>query len=226
MDPEMLGVFDRADELARDLVEEYGACAQTGQVSERAKNLFHEVLVKIRSALDIAMNRLFDKLTSVADSKRAKRKRGVSFPICESETKFDEALERWGLQHLQQVEPALYGKLRQPQPFSTKRQDLLWVRELSNLGKHVGLALQDCQRKGAKCLTMPNGAVVCFTEGVTFNAPDGTPIDPSQLGPVEHTTMASIEVRHGDIKVWEPAIMCRCYCQDFRSYVEELLRLF
>ena len=123
MDCEMSGIFERADELARDLLDEYDACAQAGQVSERAKNLFHEIMVKLRSALDITMNRLFDRSTLLANSKRAKVERSVYFPICRGETEFNEKLRGWGLLHLQQIEPALYDKLRQSQ--ATMRQACL-----------------------------------------------------------------------------------------------------
>ena len=69
MDLEMQGILDRADELTKDLVQEYGACVQRGEVSERAKNLFHEVTIKIRSALDFVMNRIFKEYTNLKDGK-------------------------------------------------------------------------------------------------------------------------------------------------------------
>ena len=51
LDAEMQGIFDRADELTQDLMREYKACAEAEKehVPERARNLFHEVLVKLRA---------------------------------------------------------------------------------------------------------------------------------------------------------------------------------
>lgn len=225
MDREMSGMFERAVELARDLLAEYDACAQAGQVSERAKNLFHEIMVKLRSALDITMNRLFVKSTSLAGSKRANAGRSVYFPICRDETEFNEKLRGWGLQHLQQIDPALYDKLRQSQPFASNRQDLLWLRDFSNQGKHVSLARQDCEVKPAKRVTMPNGAVLIFTDGVAFKRSDGTTIEQSQLGDVEDVTMANFEVSGRQSKMWDPGVKCLSYCQDCRRYIEKLLLL-
>lgn len=221
----MSGIFERADELARDLLEEYDACAQAGQVSERAKNLFHEIMVKLISALDITMNRLFDKSTSLTGRKRAKAGRSVYFPTCRDETKFNEKLRGWALQHLQQIDPALYDKLRQSQPFASNREDLLWLRDFSNQGKHVSLAGQTCELKPAKRVTKPNGAVVIFTDGVTFNRSDGTTIEQSQLGDVEDVTMAHFEASGRQSKMGDPGLKCLCYCQDCRRYIEKLLLL-
>jgi len=44
-------MLDRADELLRELKDEYDGCLQAHSVTERAKNLTHEVLEKLRNAL-------------------------------------------------------------------------------------------------------------------------------------------------------------------------------
>ena len=78
VDPEMQGILDRTAELMRDLANEYDACGQRGKVSERAKNLFHEVLVKIRSSLDFTMNRIFNSHTQFTGTKKARAERRVA----------------------------------------------------------------------------------------------------------------------------------------------------
>ncbi len=46
MDTELESMLDRADELVVDLEGEYKKCLQLQNVTERAKNLTHEVLEK------------------------------------------------------------------------------------------------------------------------------------------------------------------------------------
>lgn len=41
-DPELAGVFDRAFELFREMIDEYRMTQNNPDVGERAKNLFHE----------------------------------------------------------------------------------------------------------------------------------------------------------------------------------------
>ena len=229
MDQEMQGILDRADELTRDLAQEYEACAQRGEVSERAKNLFHEVTIKIRSALDFAMNRIFDKHTNLKDNDKDKKKdkkkikRRVYFPIFKDRKQFNKKLEEYGLSDLEQSKPDLYTKILEPQPFSSKRDDLMWLKELSNLGKHVQLALQDCQVKRGKRIAKPDGSIAMFTEGVKFYQ-GGKEVDPSIYGDVQDINWATFNVDHNS-GVYMPDLYCRMLCQDTRRYMEELLAL-
>ena len=224
MDPEMQGIFDRADELTRELAREYETCAQLGEVSERARNLFHEALLKVRSALDFAMNRVFDKHTTLSDEQKTKTAKRVYFPIFEQLEQFNGKLEQYGLSHLEQSKPDLYRKIQQPQPFATKRDDLLLLKKLSDLGKHVHLAVQKCQRQKGKQVTKPDGAVMMFTEGVTFHH-NGKQIDPSAYGEVQDIMLATFDVQHGYKVISEPQFICMGYCMSYRRYVDELLAL-
>ena len=217
----MQGIFGRADEVTRDLISELETCAQKGEVSERAKNLFHEVLVKIRSSLDFAMHRIFDRHTSLASKENVK----VYFPIVVAADTFDDKLKRLGLSCLKDSRPELYQKILQAQPFSTKRRDLLWLRELSDRGKHVELAPWDCLRQKAKEVTRPDGFKVVFTEGVEFLGPDGSPVDPTSGCDVEDIIWATFNVYRSSGKITMPESMCRILCQDTRRYVGHLLDL-
>jgi len=220
----MQGIFDRADELTQELLQEYGACAQRGEVSERAKNLFHEVLVKVRSALDFAMNRIYNVHSTLPSKKKTAMAKHVLFPICEQEKQFSDNLRKYGLSHLEHDEPDLYRLIRQPQPFATKRNDFLLLRELSNLGKHVQLAVQECKLQKGKKVTKQNGSVMKFTEGVTFHR-NGIQVDPSVYGEVQDVTLASFDIHHGPIKMWEPHLQCLAFCLSGRRYINKLLAL-
>lgn len=50
MDSELQGILDRADELTEEFRKEFERCIENMSVTERAKNLFHEVLIKTRAA--------------------------------------------------------------------------------------------------------------------------------------------------------------------------------
>ncbi len=225
MDSEMEGIFERAGELTQDLMREYQKSAQRGEVSERAKNLFHEVLIKVRSALDFAMNRVFNKHTILTGKKKNRMEKKAGFPICRHHCHFNERMKSLGLSHLEQSNPRLYMKLQQSQPFSSGRRDLLWLQDLSNLGKHARLALQDCQLHEAKKVTGPNGTVAIFTEGSGPVDGNGSPVDPAPHCGVQDIILATFEVHYESGTVTMPAISCRAFCQDARHYVGGLLTL-
>ena len=225
MDAEMEGIFDRCNELTQELTREYQKSAERGKVTERAKNLFHEVLVKIRSALDIAMNRVFNKHTLLTANKKAKMEREAGFPICELSREFHDRMRRLGLSGLQHSNARLYEKLRQSQPFSSENQGLLLLRDLSNLGKHVGLAPQRCRLDKAKQITGPKGTLAIFTGGAGPVGPDGKPISPAPDWDVRDIMLATFEVNHSSGRIRWPDFLCLSFCQETRHYIAQLLKL-
>ena len=225
LDDEMRGIFDRADELLQDLAQEYQACAQVSKVSERVKNLFHEVLVKVRSALDFAMNRIYSKHSTLRGKAKIKRGRNVGFPIYEDKDKFDNKLESLGLSHLETDNPGLYGKLLKSQPFETGTQKLMNFRDLSNLGKHVKFARQDCKVQNAKKITATNGAFAIFSVGSGCFDKQGKPVGPAADSKVEEVELATFTLSHKSGRVWEPCFFCQEFCLSTRRYIESLLPL-
>lgn len=225
LDDEMKGIFDRADELTQNLAQEYQECAQARKVSERAKNLFHEVLVKVRSALEFAMNRIYNEHTTLKDEKKATTERYVGFPICEKEGKFNKKLKDIGLSHLATANPGLYEKLLKPQPFKTGKQTLLILRDLSNLGKHVKLARQDCKVQNAKKITRANGVVNIFTKGCCYFDKYGKPVEPAADSEVEEIKLATFSLSHRSGTLWEPYFLCQTFCLDTPRYIKSLLPL-
>jgi len=225
LDDEMKGIFDRADELTQNLAQEYQACAQQTEVSERAKNLFHEVLIKLRSALDFAMNRIYCKYTTLQGKNKTKQEHSAGFPIFENRKDFAKKLKGLGLSHLETDNPDLYGKLLKPQPFETGTQKLIEFRNLSNLGKHVKLARQDCKVQNAKKITAPNGVVTISTGASGCFDKQGKPVDPGPDYKVEEINLATFSLSHQSKELWEPWFFCRELCLDTRRYIESLLLL-
>jgi len=222
----MQGIFDRADELTQELIREYDACAQQGMVSERAKNLFHEVMVKIMSSLDFAMNRIFDKYTSHADEKKTRIGKNVYFTIFDDESEFKEKIDKYGLSPLAQSNPKLYAKLWQSQPFSTGRKDFLWLKELSNLGKHVRLARHECQLQEGKQVTLSDGSMHVYVgKGTNRYDRNGNLVDPSTYGIVQDILWPNIEVYCKSGTITMPHLWCLSLCKVIRCYIEEVLPL-
>lgn len=61
MSSQVESMLERADELLRELEDEYKKCLQTHNVTERAQNITHEVLEKLRNTLDHTMRTAWDK---------------------------------------------------------------------------------------------------------------------------------------------------------------------
>ena len=230
MDAELEGVFDRADELVRELQEEYQRCLATQRVSERAKNLFHEVLIKIRSALDMTMFRVWKKYgePNLSEAKRRGAEKRIYFPISDDQTAFRKWARERGLSSLPQANKRLYEAIERAQPWSTKRPDLRHLRDLANLAKHVRLVPQVTERRPAKMAAGPQGTVV-FTEGVEFHAERivGAPVNPETHQPmptedvnVRDVTWVSFVVEGYDVV--DPTAFCMCLCQDTRRFVARL----
>lgn len=230
MDAELEGVFDRADELLSELQEEYQRCVAIQRVSERAKNLFHEVLIKIRSALDMTMFRVWEKYgePNLSEAKRRHAEKRSYFPIFDNQRAFLRCVRELGLSSLPQTNKRLYEAIERAQPWSTKRPDLRHLRELANLAKHVRLVPQLAKGRPARMAAGPQGTVV-FTGGVEFHAEQimGAPVNPETHHPmptedvnVRDVTWVSFVVEGHDIV--DPVVLCMCLCQDTRSFVDRL----
>jgi len=179
---ELESLLDRADELLKDLEKEYEKCLHSKEVSERAKNITHEVLEKLRNALDQTMWKVWDKYISPNISDKCREHARVYFPITGGLNSFHSILGR-GWQNLEQRNKQLYDFLLNIQPFSSDENK--WLRLLAEIaakGKHVRLAPQK-RRESRRTKVSRNGAgsvswnqsSVRFGHGVSIL---GAPIDP------------------------------------------------
>ena len=220
----MSGVFARVHELTDDLRREYLRCVGEAEVSERAKNLFHEVLVKMRSALDMTMNRIWNKYAPEFPSadERANIKRKVQFPICESTKDYRKKMKEMRLD-LEEADPALDALLLRAQPISTGRTNLLALRELSNLGKHVRLATQTRTSRPASRGHRTDGAVITVCPPVAsdrdLESRMGGGVDLSSVETVNY-----VEFSVDDPRVIDPFFYCAALETGLQPYVRDLLR--
>lgn len=183
MDPDLSSMLDRADELLVQLEQECTLCLKSEEVSRRARNIAHEVLDKLRSSLDQAMRRAWDKQMAPHLSQDERRKARVYFPVSSDLHSFESTLGRACMTELATSNPGLYQFLLDKQPFTA--EDNEWLRVLSDLaaeGKHERLVPQKRMETRRITLTGPQGgsmswpsSAVKFGAGVSFA---GAPIDP------------------------------------------------
>ena len=230
LDAELLGVLDRVDELCAELATEYGKCAETKKVTERARNIFHDVLVKVRAALDMVFHRIVLKYAPCLPACRARTGR-ANFPICDTEADFRTKLGRAGLGDLEAVAPALCASVRQAQPFATGRSDLIALRNLANMGKHEKLALQTCTSRPAKRVTSSRGTII-YTRGVSFLCKEiiGIPVNEETNQPREgkEWTHEDIEWVSFDVEglpCVDPVVFCWSLSKALRQHLSELCKL-
>lgn len=222
MDRELAGVLDRGDELTAEFVSECERQKADSPVTERAKNLFHEVLIKLRSALDMFMYRVGERYATPAHTRR---RRPFNFPICDEESNFDKRMKKMGLEELAARNSSLYEAIRRAQPFVTNRGDLRQLRDLANLGKHVCLVSQSQVAVDAMAVSGPRGTVI-YTEGTQFIAKEvvGFPIDPTTQTPIGASAVRLHFIRAANVAI-DSRIFCVQLCQSTRRYLASLLAL-
>ena len=233
MGPELESILDRANELLRDLEDEYKSCLRAEKVTERAKNLTHEVLEKLRSALDHTMTRAWGKYIAPNLSDKDRERARVYFPITNDLNSFRSMLGRQGMADLDNVHKNLYDFLLKQQPFSS--QENRWLNLLAKIaaeGKHITLTPQ--KREEARQITVsgPSGEVswdessVKFGTGVNIM---GAPVDPrtQRIVPTPGVTEK--------VEVWVSFILedygvnalgfCKEVYQKTRALVEEMINV-
>ena len=221
MDPELQGILDRADELTEEFRKELDYSIENMNVTERAKNLYHEVLIKLRSSLDIIMSKVWAKYISSTWKKNKKPK--IYFPICEDQQNLEKMMRKMGIENLQMLNKEIYSLILKAQPFMTKRKDLLDFKDMSNRGKHTGLVLQRLDYKEAIKITSSKGIMI-HTKGVEFPASGifGASVDPKTQRIVPTADVKDEEViwvSCSDEYGYDPLIFCETLCQAFRRFL-------
>jgi hypothetical protein len=180
MDSELESMLDRADELVGDLEDEYQKCLKSRHITRRAQNITHEVLEKLRNAIDHAMWRAWDKHVSPNLSEKDRNRARVYFPIVNYPQHLRPTLGRGAMKDLDKVHKELYDFVLKKQPFSSNANKWLdLLAKISAPGKHATLAPQKRIETRRKKVSRPDGSsvswdpsMVKFGEGVSIlNAP-------------------------------------------------------
>ncbi len=232
MDSELESMLDRADELLKDLEDEYKKCLQNQSITERAKNLTNEVIEKLRNALDHTMRRGWEKHIAPNLSKQRKKSATVYFPIVSNLESFRSTLGRGHMIDLDGVHKKLYEFLLMKQPFqSGENQWLSLLAKIAPEGKHVRLTPQKrTEARRIKVSRGENGHVSWDQSSVKFGAGVsimGAPVDPTtqRIVPTPGVTE--------QVEIWISFILedygvnalgfCKEACQKTRALIEEML---
>ena len=228
-------ILDRADELLKDLEEEYNHCLQANKVTDRAKNITHEVLEKLRSALDQTMFQAWEKYVSHNLSHKQIESAHVYFPITSDLNSFRSMLGRGFMTNLDSIHINLYDFILNRQPFKSKENQ--WLDLLSKIaaeGKHIRLTPQKrtetrrikVSRSDGKSVSWDPSSVRFGSSGVSIV---GAPIDPRTQRIVP--TPGVIE----QVEIWVSFILegydvnalgfCKQACQKTRVLIEEMVNL-
>lgn len=182
MDANMSAALDRADELWADLEREYRAAIVRKNVTPRAQQLTHEILERLRSALDRAANRYFNERMAAALGPEETAKATVYFPVAGDQQAFNSTMGRWRWKSVRAEHQRLEELLRAAQPFTAPENGwLAQLADLANEGKHVDLAPQRHIQHRKTTVTSSTGGSISWDSGVKFGGGiriNGAPIDP------------------------------------------------
>lgn len=231
MDSELESMLDRADELLGDLEDEYNNCLKSQNITKRAQNLTHEVVEKLRHALDHAMGGAWDEYVSPHLSEKDRNSARVYFPIVNDLQHFRSTLGRGSMKDLDEVQKNLYDFVLKKQPFSA--QENQWLDLLNKIaaeGKHVTLTPQKRIETRRISVSGRGGKVswdessVKFGDGVSIL---GAPIDPStqRIVPTPEVTE--------QVEIWVSFLLddyglnalgfCKEACRKTRALIEEMV---
>lgn len=234
MGPELKSILDRADELLKDLEGEYTRCLHSHKVTERAKNITHEILEKLRNALDQTMRKAWEKYISPAISDQERKRARVYFPITSDLNSFRSVLGRALMQNLNQSHKKMYEFLLNRQPFSSgENQWLDLLTKIAAEGKHIRLTPQKRTEAHRIKVSGPGGGSVSwdpscvkFGSGVRIV---GAPVDPETQRIIPAPSVTE------QVEIWVSFIFegygvnalsfCKEACQKTRTLIEDTINL-
>lgn len=234
MHPELASSLDRADELLTELEREYDRCLKRHIVSDRARNLTHEVLEKLRAVLDRTARLYWDDRVAPTLSPDDRAKAAVYFPITKDGQSLDSTLGRWRWRAVKDDHQELYDFFLAQQPFtSASNQWLAILNDIAVEGKHIGLVPQKRTEERRVSVERPGQGSVSWGPGVTFGRGVrimGAPVDPTtqRIVPTSGVTER--------IEIWIRFILeghdvnalgfCHAACRDTRALVSRMISEF
>lgn len=174
--------LDRAEQILAELEKEYTAALHAQTISAATKQLSHDLLEKLKSALDRTARRYFEKHVAQVLDKADAAAAAVYFPVSDDEHSFDSTMGRWRWKSVKADHKDLQDFLRQLQPYQSSTNG--WLSQLNNLvneGKHIDLSPQTRVERRQITVSRPGGGSVSWGPGVTFGSGVsvmGVPIDP------------------------------------------------
>ena len=173
----------RAEELIRELNDEYDKALHAHEVSDRAVQLTHEVFEKLRGILDRLARRYWEKHISPNIPSSERNRAVVYFPIVADQHSLDSLLGRWRWKTVRHDHQQIYDYLISQQPFQSSANDELRIlNELATTGKHIDLVPQTRTESRRITVSSSGGGKVSWNpDGVRFGPGvqiGGAPVDP------------------------------------------------
>jgi hypothetical protein len=185
MNDNLSGTLDRADELIADLKKEFESCLSAKEVSQRAVQITHDVMEKLRGVLDRAARRYWENHVRAALTQEDQDRATIYFPISDDQNAFDSVMGRWRWRTVATQHDPVRTFLLGCQPFSSA--DNKWLKIVNDLavaGKHIDLLPQKKhETKRINVTSASGGSVSWDPSGVRFGGSGvriaGAPIDPA-----------------------------------------------
>lgn len=237
MDKELESMFARAEELLEELEEEYNNYLHTKKVSRRARNLTHEVLEKLKDALEHTLRKAWEKFIAPNLSDEDKQKARIYFPAENDLNSFRSKLGRAKITDSDETHKNLYDFLLEKQPFSSR--DNKWLRllkEISDEGRHIRLVRQESIVNPRITVSRPGGNRVSYDlSKVRFGSRGkvkifGAEVEPQtqRIIPTPGVTekveiLVSFDLEGYGVNAFG---FCKEACQKARNLVEEMVSTF
>jgi len=235
MDTSIQSQFQRAEELLDELEREYKNALTTQEVTDRAKNITHEILLKIRSILDHVFYQYFKKRFAPNLSDEEVKKARIYFPIVNSDQSLKSTLERAKMNDLDRIDPKVYNFIKSIQPY--RNSSYKWLELLNRYaveGKHIRLTPQKKQtQERISVESVTGGRVVWDPKNVQFGPGVrifGASVDPSTQNIIP---IPGVESRR---EIWvsfnfegtniNAFGLCKESLQKSRKLVEKFIKLF
>jgi len=237
MDKELTSMFTRAEKLLGELEEEYNSCLHAKNVTDKAKHLTHEVLEKLKNALNHTMAKVWEKIIAPDLSDKGKKERDISFPTSNSLQSFRSTLGRAKMTGSDKTHKNLYDFLLSKQPFSSS--DNQWLGLLSKIsgeGKHIRLIPQKrFETRRIKVTKHGMGEVSWDPNRVTFGQKIKAKILDAEVDPKTQRIKPTAGVTE-KIEIWVSFDLegyrvsalgfCKEVCQKTRNLVKEMVDTF
>ncbi len=220
---EIDGMLKRSEELLHDLSNEYHECISEDKITERLKNITHEIIEKDRHILDKIMRTIWNNY-----SLSNKDRHDIYFPIVFSDSNFSKKMKHFKMADLEIKNKALYDYLLSIQPYKHRRNE--WLRQLTKIageGKHE--QYKDQKRKDFLhyTITTPDeGTRVSWAEPI---GEKNTKLDPFKKNLLKNPNL-SVEHDIGKNIIFDEinenvGIYCEILVKRIKKLVEEIFNL-
>lgn len=215
MNRDLESQLERMDEFQRDLEIELNKCLTERIVSDRARNILQDLLVKCTLVLDQTMFAFYKKkiVPALTDTDADKLSRHVYFPISSDKNALFSELGKSRMGKIAITQPEIFNILQNVQTYQSK--DNYWLHYVKIYGrqkKHVKLIPQTIKEENetllGNAIFAGRGSKVemsgCLINGMPLNCDDVNNAPLENFDPrldVKRTTWVSFQVLDDELSL-------------------------